>query len=184
VQVSGRSRRAFVALCGAPVVATVVAVATAAGTGQRRVSPGVLPIVRSARVTGTFMDCSQVGFAGYIPNRPCDTYFLLASAHFHTATALLTAETRRLGRAGWRYAPATTWGQTLGSDGWIGPHHDGCAVVRTARAGSAAQASLESSMSMPSGFVAFGRAARQAILPPALWVILQPGYDQYDQPRC
>ena len=169
---------------GAAAVAVAVIVATALGSGQLRVSPDVLPLVRGARVTQTFTDCSEVGLASYVPNRPCDSYFLVASNRFGSVVPLLSAEKRQLVRAGWRYAPANTWGQDLGSYGWIGPHHVGCAVVRTAIAGSGAQAQLEASIVMPAGFVAFGRAAGRATRTPTLWVILQPGYDQYGGPTC
>lgn len=168
---------------GALIAAAAITLVLHSG-GQRQVRPDLLPLVQTANVTRTHIDCSEDGLAGYIPNRPCDTYFLATSNHFRSAAALLTAETRLLVRRGWRYAPATTWGQSLGANGWIGPRHRGCAVVRIASAGSAAQAHLAASIDMGAGFVTFGKVAGQSAGTPSLWVILQPGYDAINRPRC
>lgn len=182
---AGGAKTRSVVLAGGCVVviAAVVIWLVLRPSGQLRISPGVLPLTR-ARIGTTYVDCSMVGLASYVPNRPCDTYFLVRGGSYRNALALLESEQQRLRDAGWRYAPATTWGQTLAADGWIGPHHQGCAVVMTAADGARAQARLEAAMVMEPGFVHFGAAARAASHTPTLEVLLQPGDDQSGRPRC
>jgi hypothetical protein len=143
------------------------------GGGQLQVSADVLPLPSGAHDTTTFVDCSQVGLASYVPNRPCDTYFLITDSQLRSATTLLRAEQLRLRAAQWHYTPATTFGQTLAPYGWVGPHHTGCAIVVTAAAGGRAQMNLELSTTMPSGVVAFGRTAQRAGKTATLQVLLQ-----------
>jgi hypothetical protein len=182
-----RLRRSYVPgamMLGVAVVAGAVGVLLLTRHAeQRRVSAQTLPIT-SAQIGPTYTDCSMVGLASYTPNRPCDTYFLISSPRFHTATALLSAEEQWLRTAGWRYSRAETWGQTLTDYGWIGRHHEGCAVVMTAAIGARAQARPQASSPMGPRFVAFGRRATAATRTPTLEALLQPGYDQDGQPRC
>lgn len=186
LQLATRNRRRWW-LAGGVAAAVAIAVAVVLLTrseGPAKVEPAVLPLTSSATVGTTLIDCSPATAIGYIPDRPCDTYFLVTDTAYSSAASLLVAEQRHLLRAGWRHVPkASTWGYGPATDGWIGPDHRGCAIVMTATGGSRAMAHSEREIAEPSYLTGFLRTARVASRSSTLYVLLQPGED-HGSARC
>jgi hypothetical protein len=159
------------------VVGTVAVLLTRGGDVHARVDASALPLAKYGRVTAPYMNCSPDGDASYIPDRPCDTYFLLASSRRESADVLLRVEQTRLGAAGWRHSPSAPLGV------WGAPHHEACGVVTTAAAGSRSQALEEADIVEPAGLTVFLRNAERATRAATLYVHLWPG-EEFGRPAC
>lgn len=115
------TRHAVVMLAVAVVGAVVLAMVF--NDGPPEVDPSALPTLPGTTATHAYVNCSPTGATGYIPNRPCDTYFLITprSGRFRSAASLLISQQALLRRAAWRHVPvSSTWGYEF-ADGWIGP---------------------------------------------------------------
>ncbi|MGO9793372.1 MAG: hypothetical protein ACLP8S_28735 [Solirubrobacteraceae bacterium] len=162
----------------------VVAVLRSGRSNQREVSADELPVVAGAYGDAVFVDCSPINDIAYFANNPCETFVLVRSHHFGSASAFLGAEARRLLSAGWRHpsiAPPVDYnagGATASlSNSWFSPQHRACAYVDTVRDGVAAEHTglfPYDPYNQPAGVLSFYRTAKAAAPDRALWVRLRP----------
>lgn len=172
--------------CGALVVVAGVGIAIYLAVrppAQARVSVDALPVVRGAHVMASYLDCSKISSVAYFADNPCETFVLLAGDHFRSDTALLSAQTRRMGAVGWRNsAPQPTDFDGAGpmasvNASWAAPGDRACAYLATARDGAAAEAKglfPYDPYNQPRGVLDFYRKATAADGTAALWVRLRP----------
>jgi hypothetical protein len=154
-------------------------------SGQPRVSADALPLVAKAHRAATYVDCSQINAITFDPHNPCQTFVLLESNRFTSASALLDAEAHRLNASGWHHsAPQPVdynQGDAMASPGesWVAADRHACAYVATDRVGAAAEAKglfPYDPYNQPRGVLDFYRKATAAQRSPNLWVRLLPAF--------
>jgi hypothetical protein len=181
-----RSRRRLWLLLAIAIVAggAAVAYAVTRSSDQPEVSAEVLPVVSPAHETNVYVDCSKINSVAYFPDNPCQTFLLVQSDHFGSASELLTAESRQLSRSGWRHSSlqlvdydGVTGGMATLSQSWVSPDHRACAYVTTDRVGVAAEGRElfpYDQYNQPHGVLDFYRTAKAANPSQTLWVRLRP----------
>jgi hypothetical protein len=153
------------------------------GSGQPEVDADVLPVLATGKKADVYVDCSKIDAVAYFEDNPCQTFVLLQSSHFRSATEFWSAETRQMKRSGWHNsAPQVAdfdggGGLVSLSESWVSRDHRACAYVTTDRRGTAAEAKTlfpYDPYNQPQGVLDFYRAARAANPNQALWVRLRP----------
>lgn len=177
-------RRRVLVLIGLLVVSgSAASFAATRGSGQPRVSADALPLVATAQVSAEFVDCSKVNAVAYFNDNPCETFLLLASQRYRSASALWNAEAHRLRVAGWRHSAAQAvdydagGGMATRNQSWVSRDGHACAYIATVTSGAAAEARgifPADPYDIPSGVYAFYRKARTANPTDTLWVRLRP----------
>jgi hypothetical protein len=151
---------------------------------QPQVHIDALPLVATAGVSTSFVDCSKIDAVTYSPDNPCQTFVLLTSEHFSSASAFWTAETRAMKIAGWRHSarqPPDYDGayRRLASrrQSWVAPAQRACAYITTDRAGVAAEEHAlfqYDPNDNPRGLYVYYHRAKAAARNVTLWVRLRP----------
>jgi hypothetical protein len=166
------------------LVGGIAGFALARGSSQPEVSVNALPTAATVRETAIYVDCSKVNSVAYFSDNPCQTFVLLTSRRFGSATRFLTAETRHMTRSGWRHSAAqlvdydgANSGMASRTESWVAPGHRACAYVATDQDGVAAEAKALSPYDpydIPHGVYVFYRKAKAANPRQTLWVRLRP----------
>jgi len=154
-------------------------------SSQPQVSAEVLPLVAKAHRAAAYVDCSQVNAVTFDAHNPCQTFVLLKSNHFRSASALLDAEAHQLNASGWHHsAPQPVdynQGHAMASpaESWVAADRDACAYVATDKVGAAAEAKglfPYDPYNQPRDVLGFYRKATAAQRSPVLWVRLLPAF--------
>ena len=158
--------------------------AVSRGAHQPKVAADALPLVAAAHRADVYVDCSKINSVTYDTHNPCETFVLLGSKHFGSATKFWAAETQAMKLAGWHHsAPqvvdydGTDSGMASRRESWVSPRHRACAYVTTDARGVAAEKRAlfpYDPNDNPHGVYVFYRRAKKAQRTEALWVRLRP----------
>jgi hypothetical protein len=176
-----------------PLAVSLVAVLLLAGavvylvtrsSDPREVSPDVLPTVPTAQQAAVYVDCSKPNAVAYFSDNPCQTFVLLESKHFPSASEFLAAESHHMMVSGWRHSvpqlvdyDGIAFGMASAEDSWVAPANQACAYVATGQTGVAAETNEifpRDPYDVPQGVYDFYRKAKAANSSETLWVRLRP----------